>query len=98
MKQAFISPPLSVFSLISLGFSVQAEEAIELSNLIVTATRTAQTIDRLSAASTVFTRQDIERLQVLSVPELLKYATGVDISESGGPGKNSSVFIGPHRK
>ncbi len=93
MKQIYLPPPLSIFSLILLGFSVQAEEAIELSNLIVTATRTAQTIDRLSAASTVFTRQDIERLQVLSVPELLKYATGVDISESGGPGKNSSVFI-----
>ena len=93
MKQIYLSPPLSIFSLIFLGFSVQAEEAIELSNLIVTATRTAQTIDRLSAASTVFTRQDIERLQVQSVPQLLKYATGVDISESGGPGKNSSVFI-----
>ncbi len=95
MKQAFISPPLSVFSLISLGFTaqVQAEETVELPKVIVTATRTAQSIDHLSAASTVFTRQDIERLQVQSVPELLKQATGIDVSESGGPGKSSSIFV-----
>lgn len=95
MKQAFLYPPLSVFSLISLGFTVQvkAEETVELPQVIVTATRTAQTIDHLSAASTVFTRKDIERLQVQSVPELLKQATGIDVSESGGPGKSSSVFV-----
>ncbi len=96
MKQLLLSPPLSYFSLFFLifpCFTVQAEETIELPSLVVTATRTAQTINRLSAASTVFTRQDIERLQVQSVPELLKQATSVDVSESGGLGKNSSVFI-----
>lgn len=93
MKQLFLSLPFSIFYLLSLGFSVQAEESINLPKLVVTATRTNQTIDHLSAASTVFTRQDIERFQVQSLPELLNRATGVDLSESGGPGKNSSVFI-----
>ena len=95
MKQNFLFPSLSVLSLIPLVFTiqVQAEEAVELPNVIVTATRTDQSIDRLTAASTVFTREDIERLQVQSVPELLKRATGIDVSESGGSGKNSSVFI-----
>ena len=93
MKQSFISPPLSVIFLFSSGFSAYAEEFVELPNLVVTATRTDQTIDHLSAATTVFTRQDIERLQVQSVPELLKQATGVDIGESGGAGKSSSVYI-----
>lgn len=95
MKQNFLFLSLSVLSLIPLVFTTQAqaEEAVELPNIIVTATRTDQSIDRLTAASTVFTREDIERLQVQSVPELLKRATGVDVSDSGGPGKNSSVFI-----
>ncbi len=93
MKHSFLSPPLAVFYLIPLGFSVQAKDTVELPNVIVTATRTAQSIEHLSAAGTVFTRQDIERLQVQSVPELLKKATGVDVTESGGAGKASSVFI-----
>ena len=93
MKQLFLTPPLSVLALISIGFSVQAEEATELPRLVVTATRTDQAIDHLTAAGTVFTRQDIERLQVQNVPDLLKQATGVDVSESGGAGKASSVFI-----
>lgn len=90
MKQLFLFLPLFIFT---LGFSVQAEQAIEFPNLIVTATRTDQPIDRLSAAGTVFTRHDIELMQIQSVPELLKKATGVDVTESGGPGKASSVFI-----
>jgi len=93
MKHTFISPPLSFFCLISVGFSVQAEQTEKLPKLIVTATRTDQSIDHLSAASTVFTRHDIERLQLQSVPELLKQATGVDVTESGGPGKAASVYI-----
>jgi len=93
MKHTFISPPLSLFYLISVGFSVQAEQTEKLPKLIVTATRTDQSIDHLSAASTVFTRHDIERLQLQSVPELLKQATGVDVTESGGPGKAASVYI-----
>ena len=93
MKHTFISPPLSLFCLISVGFSVQAEQTEKLPKLIVTATRTDQSIDHLSAASTVFTRHDIERLQLQSVPELLKQATGVDVTESGAPGKAASVYI-----
>ena len=93
MKQKFLVTPFSIFYLASLGSVVQAEESAKLPDLVVTATRTSQTIDHLSAASTVFTRQDIEQLQVHSIPDLLKQATGVDVSESGGAGKNSSVFI-----
>ncbi len=92
MNDLFISPPLAFF-LFSVSYSVEAEPTEKLPKLIVTATRTDQTINHLSAASTVFTRQDIERLQLQSVPELLKQATGVDVTESGGAGKAASVFL-----
>ncbi len=85
--------PLSVVYLYSVSSAVQSEPAEKLPELIITATRTDQSIERLTAASTVFTRQDIDRLQLQSVPELLKQATGVDVNESGGPGKAASVFI-----
>ena len=55
---------LSSLVLATAALSVQAEEE-RLPKMVVTATRTSQTINNLSAAYTVFTREDIERLQVL---------------------------------
>ena len=83
---------LSGLVLATAALSIHAEEEI-LPTMVVTATRTSQTINNLSAAYTVFTREDIERLQVLDVQELLKRATGVDMTGSGGAGKPASIYM-----
>jgi len=64
-----------------------------LSEVVVTATRTAQAADASLASVTVITRQDIERLQAQSLPEVLRGAAGLTISNSGGAGKATSVFL-----
>ncbi len=46
-----------------------------------------------SAAATVFTRDDIERLQVQSVSELLNRVPGVVMAQAGGRGALSGAFI-----
>ena len=61
--------------------------------VIVTATRTAQTADEALASVTVITREDIERRQARSVEDLLRGTQGISIANSGGAGKNTSVFI-----
>jgi len=61
--------------------------------VIVTATRTAQTADASLASVTVITRKDIERQQARSIQDLLRGVPGVSISNSGGAGKNTSVFM-----
>jgi vitamin B12 transporter len=61
--------------------------------IVVTATRTAQTVDETLASTTVITRRDIERSQATSVPELLDGLAGISISNNGGPGKATSVFM-----
>ena len=88
----------SIFQFIHLSFIFilfssfsSAEEPFQ--TIVVTATRTAQTIDDSLAAVTVITRQDIEHSQVLTVPELLRSVPGLDISNSGGLGKQTSVFM-----
>src|SRR5688572_2956200 len=68
-------------------------QATELDNVVVTATRTAQTQDATLAAVDVITRADIDRLQPVSLPELLRGSPGLAISNSGGAGKASSVFL-----
>lgn len=61
--------------------------------IIVTATRTAQTVDETLASVTVITREEIEKQQAISVQDLLRTVSGVSIVNSGGAGKQSSVFI-----
>ncbi len=77
-----------------LGAScINAYAADPLAIVIVTATRTAQSADAALASVTVITRKDIERLQAQSLPELLRGAAGLTLSNNGGPGKATSVFL-----
>ena len=59
----------------------------------ITATRTPQKVDDSLAAITVITRSDIERQQANSVQELLTGLPGVGITNNGGAGKVSSLFL-----
>ncbi len=68
---------------------LQAEPA----PIVVTATRTAQTADQTLAAVTVITREEIQRSQARSLDELLRGIAGVQVSRSGGYGKNTSLFL-----
>ncbi|MGI9281689.1 MAG: TonB-dependent receptor domain-containing protein [Endozoicomonas sp.] len=77
-----------------LAGTLQAnEEVTKLDKVVVTASRTAQSVDEALAPVTVITREDIERSQATDVTELLKQVPGVQINRSGGPGALSSVFI-----
>ena len=65
----------------------------DLDSIVVTATRTAQTQDETLASVSVVERGDIERLQPASMPDLLRGLPGVSIANSGGPGKQASLFL-----
>lgn len=64
-----------------------------LGQIIVTATRTAQTEDQTLAPVTVITRAEIELLQPSSLQDLLNDTPGMTISNQGGPGKISAMFL-----
>ncbi|HEY8586742.1 MAG TPA: TonB-dependent vitamin B12 receptor [Rhodanobacter sp.] len=61
--------------------------------VIVTATRTAITVDDALSSVSVITRADIERLQPLSVADLLTGLPGVSFANSGGYGQQTSLFL-----
>lgn len=69
------------------GLAQQAEEPV-----VVTATRTAETADESLSAVTVIDREEIERSQAQTVPELLEGRPGLDFAKSGGPGQVTSLF------
>ncbi len=65
------------------GVQVFAAEQ-ELPSMLITSARQAEPRAQATAANTVFTRADIERLQARSVPELLRRVPGVQVSSAGG--------------
>ena len=67
--------------------------ASTLDTVLVTATRTPITADDALSAVTVITRADIERLQPLSVQQLLTGLPGVAIAQYGGLGQLSTLSL-----
>ena len=76
-----------------IAMSAQADEAYELDRIVVSASRTAQTVDQALAPVTVITREEIERSQASSVTELLNRTPGMQIAGSGGPGSKAGVYL-----
>jgi vitamin B12 transporter len=64
-----------------------------LPDIVVTATRTAQSADATLASVSIITRQDIARSQAQSLPDVLRGVAGLTISNSGGAGKATSVHL-----
>ncbi len=79
----------------ALLLSTQSIFASELGPIqaIVTASRTIETMEDTLAAVTVITRDDIERQQATSVQSVLQGTAGITISNNGGSGKSTSVFL-----
>jgi vitamin B12 transporter len=86
----------SLFSALLLGAAAaQAADSssTELSPVVVTATRTAQTADESLASVTVVDRKEIEQRQARSIEDVLRGAAGVEFSNNGGIGKQTSLFL-----
>ncbi|HET9485699.1 MAG TPA: TonB-dependent receptor [Xanthomonadales bacterium] len=65
----------------------------EQPEVVVTASRTAQTVDDALASVTVLTRADIERSQAPDLLELLRLQPGIDLSRTGGAGQSTTLLL-----
>ncbi|SDS83102.1 vitamin B12 transporter [Halopseudomonas sabulinigri] len=86
-KSLFLLPALLASAI------AQANEAVDLPDTIVTASRQAESASDSSAATTVFTRDDIDRLQPASVADLLRRVPGMSITTTGGIGSLTSLSL-----
>ncbi len=66
---------------------------LTLQQQVVTSTRTEQAASASIAALTVIDRQQIERSQAQSVPELLQRVPGISLVNNGGPGKSTALYM-----
>jgi vitamin B12 transporter len=77
----------------SVRAETSASEGAGLDEVTVTATRTPNTIGDTLASVTVLNQQDIELRQVLSLQDLFVGLPGLQVSNNGGLGKATSVFV-----
>jgi vitamin B12 transporter len=68
-------------------------DSIDLSPVVVTATRVAVPSDEVLAPVIVIGREEIERSQATDVAGLLRFHGGIEVARNGGPGQLTSVFI-----
>ncbi|PKH17842.1 TonB-dependent receptor domain-containing protein [Pseudomonas fluorescens] len=69
------------------------DQALKLSDVLISANRQVQARNDSSAANTVFTRADIDRLQPGSVTDLLSRVPGVQVAPTGGRGSLPGIYI-----
>jgi len=69
------------------------DHALKLSDVVISANRQVQARNDSSAANTVFTRADIDRLQPDSVTDLLSRVPGVQVAPTGGRGSLPGIYI-----
>jgi vitamin B12 transporter len=88
MKLSRLALAIAVMPAIAL-----AAEPYVSAPLVITSGRQAEPQAQATAAATVFEREDIERLQVSSVAELLERVPGLSVVRTGGAGSQMGVFM-----
>ncbi|WP_339429207.1 TonB-dependent receptor domain-containing protein [Pseudomonas taetrolens] len=71
----------------------EREDALKLPQTLISGNRQVQTRSDSSSANSVFTRDDIDRLQPTSLTDLLGRVPGVQIARSGGRGGLPGIYI-----
>lgn len=81
-------PVLFISSLV-----IAEEPATELGEIVVTADRSARSVDDTLAAVSIITREDIEGIQAVNISDILRLQPGVNVSRTGNAGNQTSVFL-----
>ncbi|QIB50752.1 TonB-dependent receptor domain-containing protein [Pseudomonas sp. OIL-1] len=76
-----------------LASAVTAANSLDLPDTVVTASRMAQPTMSSPAASSIFDRADIERLQPSSVADLLRRVPGASLTTNGGLGSLTTLSL-----
>jgi vitamin B12 transporter len=86
--------PLPLALALALAPSLAAaQDATDLDEVLVTATRTETALADSLVPAQVIGREEILRSQARSLTELLRGRAGIDVGNQGGPGKLATVFV-----
>ncbi len=86
---------ITLFMLLtSIPLSVQAQEKeITLETIVVTATRVETPVEEIASSVTVISSEEIKRKQKPTVLEVLRDTPGLNVVQTGGAGRTTSMSI-----
>ncbi|MEZ8775406.1 TonB-dependent receptor domain-containing protein [Vibrio sp. 10N.247.310.17] len=84
---------VAIASLLSPISNLHAQEASADETMVVTANRFEQSVGQVTATVDIVTKEQIDNLQIKSLTEALALLPGVQVTQNGGRGQNSSVFV-----
>lgn len=94
MHKSFPLLSLAILAALPSLASAQAQDdATALDGVLVTATRTAIPLSQSIAPAQVISRSEIEASQSSSLQELLQGRAGINLTNTGGLGKQTSLFL-----
>jgi vitamin B12 transporter len=70
-----------------------AQEALQLGEVVVTASKIAEPEKEATSSVVVITSEEIERANVDFVPDVLRKAVGINVVQTGGRGSQADVFL-----
>lgn len=84
-----------IASLIGLAYGapVLAADDLQLNDVVITATRTPQAREAIIADVSVINEEQIQRSGQSTLVELLRLQPGIEISQTGGAGQSSAIFM-----
>jgi len=84
-----------VSTLVFTFFSSQllADDALQLDNMLVTASLQPISINDVAGSVTIITREEIEQRQVKFLSDLLRDVPGFAVSQAGGPGTQTQIRV-----
>lgn len=86
---------IAVASLLPSTYSFAQDVSVQ-ETMVVTANRFEQAQSSMIASSDVFTKEQIDRLQLKTLTDVIKLMPGVQVTNNGGLGQSSSIFIRGH--
>ncbi len=94
MNRSCLALPLLLLPTASaFADTFERDQALKLPDTLISANRQVEARNDSSAANTVFTREDIDRLQPSSVTDLLQRVPGVQVAQAGGRGSLPGIYI-----
>ncbi len=90
MKRRTIN--IALFGAIAFPFATFADTP-DMEEIVVTASRMPQAIDKTIADTTVLTEQDIKNSGATDVATLLRSVAGIEVAQSGGLGSAAGIFM-----
>src|SRR5687768_6780327 len=92
-RRRLLAASLAASAALAAPPSAAQDNTQENPDIVVTATRTPQPIQRLGSAITVIGEEEIQKSSARDVADLLRQSPGVTVNQTGGPGQLQTVSL-----